>query len=225
MGETKIQPLGVSRLDRLEAGVAPFPHAVAHEPGAQYRQQGQRDHQRTDQREHHGVRHRLEQRPGRSGQDIDRQEAGDDHRDRIEQRAIHLGRGVPDDLPDLERSALARRHLAEDVFHHHHRAVDQDPEIHRADGQQVGRGMLEIEADEGEQQRQRDGGGDDQARAEIVEEEHQDHGHQQHAAQQVVLDGLGRQRDQIAAVVERHDLDVLGQDLVVELPGLRFDAL
>ena len=58
----------------------------------------QRDDQGADQREDHGVRHRLEQRPGRPGQDVDRQEAGDDHRDRVEQRAIHLRRGVLDDF-------------------------------------------------------------------------------------------------------------------------------
>ena len=96
--------------------------------------------------------------------------------------------------------------LAEDVFHHHHRAVDQDAEIHRADGEQIGRGVLQIEADEREQQRQRNGGGDDQSRAKIVEEEDQHHDDQQHAAQQVALDDLRGQIDQIAAVVERQRL-------------------
>ena len=166
MGEAEIEALGVSRFDGFESGVAPLPHALAHEPGAQHRQQRQRDDQRADQREDHGVRHRLEQRPGRPGQDIDRQEAGHDHRDRVEQRAIHFRRRVADDFHDVERRSLARGDLAEDVLHHHHRAIHQDAEIHRADGEQVGRGVLQIEADEREQQRQRDGGGDDQARRE-----------------------------------------------------------
>ena len=66
--------------------------------------------------------------------------------------------------------------------------------------------------------------GDDQPGAKIVEEKYQNHDDQQHAAKQVLLHDLGRQRDQIGAVVERKDLDVLGQDLVVELFGLGLDA-
>ena len=225
MREAKIEALGVDRLDGFERRVAPLLHALAHEPGAQHRQQGQRDDQGADQREHHRVRHRLEQRPGRPGQHIDRQEAGHDHRDRIEQRAVHLRRRVLDDFLDVERSSLARGDLAENVLHHDHRAIHQDSEIHRADGQQVGRGVLQIETDEREQQRQRNGGGDDQAGAKIVEEEYQHHDHQQHAAQQIAFHDLRRQFDQVAAVVEGQDLDVLGQDLLVEFLGLRFDAL
>ena len=108
---------------------------------------------------------------------------------------------------------MARRDLAEDVLHHDHRAIDQDAEIHRADGQQIGRGVLQIETDEREQQRQRDGGGDDQSGAKIVKEKYEDHDDQQHAAQQVSLHDLRRQRDQIAAVVEGKNFDILGQDL------------
>ena len=70
------------------------------------------------------------------------------------------------------------------------RAVHENAEIDRADGQQVGRGVLEVQADEREQQRQRNGHGDDQAGAEVVEEEDQHDDHQHHAAQEVVLDRL-----------------------------------
>ena len=101
--EAEIEALGVGRFDGFESGIAPLAHALAHEPRAQHRQQGQRDDQGADQRENHGVRHGLEQRPGRPGQHIDRQEAGHDHRDGVEQRAIHLRRGLQDDLLDVER--------------------------------------------------------------------------------------------------------------------------
>jgi hypothetical protein len=83
----------------------------------------------------------------------------------------------------LSGCAFARGDLAENILHHHHRAVHQDAEIHRADGKQVGRGVLEIEADEREQQRQRNGDRDNQSRAKIVEEKDEDHDDQQHAAQ------------------------------------------
>ena len=203
----------------------PLAHALAHEPRAQHRQQRQRDDQRADQGEDHGVRHRLEQRAGRPRQHVDRQEADHDHRHRVEQRAIHFRRRVADDLLDVERRPLAQRDLAEDVFHHHHRAIHQDAEIHRADREQVGRGVLDVQTDERKQQRQRNGGGDDQAGAHVVEEKDQDHHHQQHAAQQVLLDDVGGQLDQVDAVVERMNLDVLGQDVVVELLRLRLDPL
>ncbi len=107
---------------------------------------------------------------------------------------------------------LRARDLAENVFHHHYRAIHENAEIHRADGEQVGRSILQIEADEREQQRQRNGGGDNQSRAEIVEKKYEHHDDQQHAAQEVLLHHLRRQRDQIAAVVERDDFDILGQD-------------
>jgi hypothetical protein len=174
MGEAEIEALDVDRFDGLEARVAPLAHAVAHEPRAQHRQQVSVTISEPTSAKTMVSAIGLNSVPGRPGQDIDRQEAGHDHRDGIEQRPIHLRRRVPDDLPDVERRSLAQRDLAEDVFHHHHRAIHQDAEIDRADGQQVGRGVLQVETDEREQQRQRNGGGDDQAGAKIVEEEDQD---------------------------------------------------
>ena len=58
--------------------------------------------QRAHQREHHGVGHRLEQRSGRARQHIDRQEAGDDHGDRVEQRPVDFRGRIADDLQQLD---------------------------------------------------------------------------------------------------------------------------
>ena len=107
---------------------------------------------------------------------------------------------------------MPQRQLAEDVLDHHHGAVHEDAEVDGADGEQVGRHVREVEADEREEQRERDRRGDDEARADVVQEEDQDDDHQHDAAQQVVLDGAGGERDQVAAVVEGMDLHVLGQD-------------
>ena len=104
----------------------------------------------------------------------------------------------------LQRLALARGDLAEDVLHHHHRAVHQDAKVHRADGEQVGRDVAQVEADEGEQQRQRNGGGDNQPGANVVKEEDQHDHDEHHAAQQIALDRLRGQRDQVGPVVERY---------------------
>ena len=43
MRQAKIQTAGVDGFDRFENGIAPFAHALAHDPRAQHRQQGQRD--------------------------------------------------------------------------------------------------------------------------------------------------------------------------------------
>ena len=84
---------------------------------------------------------------------------------------------------------------------------------------------MQIQTNECEQQRQRDRAGDNQAGTEIVEEKYEDYDDQQHASQQVALHHLRRQRNQVSAVVEGNNLDVLGQDCVVEFPGLGLDPL
>ena len=88
---------------RYCAAPAPRPH----EPRAQHRQQRQRHDQRADQSEDHRVRHRLEEFAGGPGQDIDRQKARDDDRDRVDQRAVHFGCGVLDDRPWRRVASLA----------------------------------------------------------------------------------------------------------------------
>src|ERR1700683_5417149 len=63
------------------------------------------------------------------------------------------------------------------------------------------------------------------AGTEVVEEKYQHYDDQQHASEQVAFHHLRGQRDQVSAVVEGNNLDVLGQDGVVELPGLSLDPL
>ena len=106
--------------------------------------------ERADQRENHGVRHRLEQKTGRPGQNINRQKTDDDHCDRINQGAVHFRRRVADHFEDVEGLPLPQGDLAEDIFDHENRAIHQDTEIDCTDGKQIGGGVLNIETDEGE---------------------------------------------------------------------------
>ena len=62
-------------------------------------------------------------------------------------------------------------HLAENILDHDDRAIHQNAEVHCANGKEIGGDIFQVQADKGEQHRQRDGGGDDQAGANIVEEE------------------------------------------------------
>jgi hypothetical protein len=167
------------------------------------------------------VRHRLEQLAGRPAQHVDRQEARDDHRHRVEDRPFHLGRGRNDGVDDAQPFGLRVGQSSIDVLDHDDRAVDENAEVDRTDGEQVRRNAPEVETDEREQQRQRNRHRDDEPRTDVVQEEDENHHDQHDAAQQVVLDRARRQANQIAAVVERNDLHVLRQDLLVELRRLR----
>ena len=95
---------------------------------------------------------------------------------------------VDDDLAQIgTRSPCRARELAIDVLHHHHRAVDEDAEVDRADGEQVRRNVPEVEADEREQQRRAESSiATISPDANVVEEEDQHDDDEQDAAQQVV---------------------------------------
>ena len=64
--------------------------------------------------------------------------------------------------------------VADDVFDHDDGAVDHHAEVERAEREQVGGDVAEIEADGGEEQSERDGEGDDEGAAQVAEEEEQD---------------------------------------------------
>src|SRR5512146_2786936 len=76
-----------------------------------------------------------------------------------------------------------------------------------------------MQDDKGKQQRQRDGEGYDDGGADADQKKDEHHQHQQHAAQQVALYRVGGQVHQRAAIVIGQNLHVLGQNLLVELPG------
>ena len=94
-----------------------------------------------------------------------------------------------------------------DVFHHHHRAVDDHAEVQRAEGEQVGRDIAQVQADRGKQQRERDGQRHDQRAAQIAQENEQDNNDQDDAFGQVVQHRMGRERKQVATIEERHNGD------------------
>ncbi len=50
---------------------------------------------------------------------------------------------------------VSRREFAKYVFHHHHRAVHQNAEVDRPNGQQVGGNVAQIQADERKHQGER----------------------------------------------------------------------
>ncbi len=211
----------------FEDHVPAFADAAMESPVAKHGHDRQRQEQSSYESEDHRIGHRLEESAGRSRQGVDRKKGSDDDGDGVEDRTVDLGGGLHNDLYRGQRVAFLPidRHPPEDVLDHDHGRVDEDAEVDGADRQQVGGDMLQVETDEGEHQRQRDGRGDDQSGAEIVEEEDEDDDDEEHASEQVFLDGPGREGDEVAPVVEGMDLDIFRQDGVVQLFGLLLDPV
>ena len=107
--------------------------------------------------------------------------------------------------------------MADDVLHHHHRAFHHHAEIERAQREQVGGNVVQVQADRGEQQRERNGQRHDQRAAGVAQEQEQDQRHQHDAFGQVVQHRVGGEVHQVAAVEERNDLHARRQDVLVQL--------
>ena len=108
--------------------------------------------------------------------------------------------------------------MANDVFDHDHRAIDDHAEVERAEREQVGGDVAQVEADGGEQQREGNGERDDDGAAHIAEEEKEDDDDEDHALGEVVFDGVDGVVDQVGAIEEGNDLDALGQDAGDRVP-------
>ena len=144
VAQAPAQHSAVHAANGLVDPVARFMHVLPQKKRAQHGQQRQGAKQRAQQCERHGVRHGLEQLARWPGEHINRQVPGDDHRDRIENRPLHVARRRPDHFDEVQmrrptRSAgilfVAGRQLAENILHHHHRSVHDDAEIDSPDGQ------------------------------------------------------------------------------------------
>ncbi len=130
---------------------------------------------------------------------------------REEQAPGHLARGRADPIGDVlvggrHAGLVLRGQVAVDVLDHDDRRIDDDAEIDRPDRQQVGRLAADVQHGEGEQQGQRNVDRHDQGRPDVAQEHQQDRRHQGHADEQVLVDRLGREVDQVGAVVVRDDL-------------------
>ena len=204
------------------ARVTPPRSTIAHSTGMTR----EREQKRADEREDRRVRHRPEQRARRTRERIDRQEPRDDHRASRKRsagppRPRHSTMTSRDGVP----GSVAPRELAVDVLHHHDRAVHEDAEVDGADGEQVGRDVPEIEADE----REAAARAGSSPRRSAPTERRRGRRSGPRSTSRMPRSRLSStvrvvSADQIAAIVERHDLDVLRQDRLVQLRCLRLDA-
>ena len=147
----------------------------------------------------------------------DRNVRRNDDQHREQGRAADLDRRFEDLLQPRHAIVHVFGQPAEHVFDHDHRAVDDDAEVHGAEGKQIGGNANESEADKGCEQRERDHERHDQRGAQIAEKEDQHDRHEQRAFDEIGEHCTQRLADEPCPVVEGHDLNAPGQDRFVEL--------
>ena len=204
--------------------VVPLFGALAEDHAGHHRSNKHGEAERSDQGKADGPGHGLEEPALDCLQGEDGQVGGDDDAAGEEDGALHLVRGLANALRRGMR-AFMLRHMADDVFNHHHRAVNQHSKVKRAQREQVGWNVAEVEADGGKHQREGNGEGDNNRAAYIAEEEKENDGDQNHARSQVVFDRIDGEAHQIGAVEEGHDLDALGQNAGVVLVSVELRRL
>ena len=208
------------RLDRrlLAAGL-PAQHEEAE-------QRNQRE--REDEGAHQGcadrVRHRREDATFHPLEREDRDVGDDDDEEREERRPRHLLGGFEHGRAGLPATRDARQPMRH-VLHHDHCPVDDDPEVDRAEREQVGGHPAELQVEKGTEERERDDERHDEGRPQAHQED-ADHEHdEQRAEHEVVGHGSERPVHQAAAIVERVDMHPGRQDAVVQLLDLGVEGV
>ena len=190
------------------------------------RQQVVRHHRRDGDRNDHagkdgndvGHAQRREQATLDAGQDEQRHEHQHDDHGRIDDRRAHFQRRRRDHFghrPRFRQRAVELE-AAQDVLDADHGIVHQ---LADGDGQPAQRHGVDGQAEIAEyqrrhQQRERDGRQGDQCRADIEQEEEEDHRHQDGAVAQRLHDVADRVLDEVSLLEEElRRLDALGQGL------------
>src|SRR5262249_6254457 len=140
----------------------------------EHRDDRQGDQQRADDGQRDRQRHRPEELAldalGREDRDVDRPD--DQHGKR--QRPPDLHRGGVDLWNDLGPGRPALAQPPQDVLGHDDGAIDDDPEVDRAERQEIRRHASKIHEYEGKQERQRNRERHEQRGPDVVEEERQE---------------------------------------------------
>jgi len=102
---------------------------------------------------------------------------------------------------------LFRLEISKDILDQNHRRIDDDPEVDRAQRQEVGILAPDYEEDNGEKQREWNIRADDDGAAQITQEKPLDEENEDAAEHKVVQDRVGGNRYQRTAVIKGNDLD------------------
>ena len=210
------QRLAINPREEQHQRVAPFPGASGKHDAGQHGNQEHGEEQRPRQGEGDRPGHGPEQATFHALQREDGHVGGDDNRDGVEDRPLHLVGGPLDLLGNGLVAGIGMREQADDVLHHDDGALHDHAEIERAQRQQVGRNVAQVQAQRSEQERKRNGEGDDERAAYVAEEDKEDDCDQNNALGQVVKHGMGGQMHQIAAIQVGNNLHAGRQKMMVE---------
>src|SRR5882762_2610975 len=150
MIEAPFEAAGILIANPVEDAIVFFFYAFFEPVGSKNRNQSERDQQRTDEREGHGVRHGTKKFTGGAGKSVDRKIAGNDDRDGVENWAIDIARSVQQNFVEIVILAMTFTEFAVDVFNHNDGAVNDDAEIDGADREQIGGFAGEVQKDKSE---------------------------------------------------------------------------
>ena len=209
-------------------------HFVTHEQGDGGRHKGDGQQHGAEQGDDHGQRHGVEHFPFDPGQRKNRQVHHHDDELTKQQRAARFSGRFKHFVQAFVAGqwralgGLGVGQAAHAVLHNHHRTVDDDAKVQRAQAHEVGADAPLHHAGKGEQHGQWNDEGGDQRGAQIAQEQEQ-HGHHQCCAfDQIFLDRGDGFVDQVGAVVDRHRFDASGQVAVdvlhAAMHSLRYGA-
>ncbi len=201
-------------------------HAVRQQKGRQRRRDREGGDQSAGQRIGVGLGHRPENVPLHAAQGEQRDEGRDDDAGGEEDRPVDGGGGI-EDLQHLAAQRVGRpfarqrlgvtlrRRLgepAEDGLDHDHGRVDDQPEVDRADREEIGRFAPDHQDADREGEREGNGRAHDDGAAQIADEHPLQEEDQRDAEHHVVQHGAGGDVDQLLAVVDALDLHAGRQD-------------
>src|SRR5579875_101313 len=223
MVEAPVQASGIKALETFKDFVGALAN-VLQPVGTEHRNKRERKQQRPEQGERHGVGHGMKQFAGGPAERVNRNISGNDYGDRIKDGAVHVGSGGENHIVELVILAGAQTELAINVFHHHERAINDNPEIDGADGEQVGVHAFGVQADKREKQRQRNRKRDNHRSADVEKEKNQNNQYQNHSADEVVLHRVNREMNEVAAVVIRMNANIRRQNVLVQVAGFGLNS-
>ena len=100
-------------------------------------------------------------------------------------------------LVTATKLVLPHAELAHDIFHDDDRAINDEAEINRAETHQIAGDAELPHAGERKEERERDGGGDDEGRAPVAEQQEEHYDHQHCAFEEVFLHGPDGPADEL----------------------------
>ena len=147
-------------------------HPAGEEQRGHHRNDGDRQDQRAGHRRHEGEGHRPEHLALDALQAEDRQEDDDHDQPGEHDRRANLPGGLFEHrewCPAATMPPLVGRDVADGIFDHHHRPIDDHPEVNRSEAHQVGGDAGDLHGDQSRHRRKRDGRRHNQPRPDVAQ--------------------------------------------------------